>query len=947
MSRNFRFAAAALALLAPLAAQTLPSGVVKKASMAGITEYVYPNGLRVLLYPDGSNPKVTVNMTYLVGSRHEGYGETGMAHLLEHMDFIETTNGRQIKDEITAHAGGGNWNGSTNSDRTNYYETVLANDENLKWALGLEADRMVNVKFTKKILDTEMTVVRNEFERGENSPQSVLRERVEATAYIWHNYGHPTIGSREDIERVPVERLAAFYKKFYQPDNAVLTIGGRLDESKTLQFVADTVGKIPRPTRQLDQTYTVEPPQDGERFVELRRVGTGPEVVMAYHGPAAGHPDEAALQVLAGIMSGSGGGGGRGGRGGGGRSDGRLAKALVDTKKAQSANMNFGLRHDPGLVMLTATLTQDESLDEAKKAMLDALADVVKNPPTKEDVDKVRERLLKGLEDRMSNTQSFSTGLSEPISQGDWRLMFLEHDRLKDVAAQDLVRVAKLYLKESNLTVGYYIPTDTTPDRTVVPETPDLNATLANYKSTATIAHGETFDPTPDYIESRLARAKLANGMKVVTLNKQTTGSMVYGVIELHFGDEASLAGKAAAAQFADSLLGSGTTTRTRQQIQAELEKLNARVTVGAGGGGGGRGGGGGGGRGGAGGGGLNGATANVQAPAANFVAALRIAVDELRNPAYSGEDFDRSKQQRIRALSQPRTEPAQLSAEELQRHLSPYAKGDARYTGTPEEQLAEVQKVTLDDVKKFHAQFYGASHGEFAIVGPVSQDAVLKAAGELLGSWTSTAPYKPLIAAYKTGAAINRKIETPDKANAQFEAGLRFQLSQNSPDYPAMILANYMFGGSITARMPDRIRNREGLSYGASSRLQIPAEGDSATLSGTVSENPANTPKVEFSFMDELRKTLQGGFNAGEVATAKKAYLDAQFVSRSQDVALLGLLAQHEQLGRTLKWDRDLEAAIQALTPEQITAAFRKYIDPAHMSIVKAGDFNTARVYQ
>jgi zinc protease len=746
---------------------------------------------------------------------------------------------------------------------------------------------------------------------------------------------------------VPVERLAAFYKKFYQPDNAVLTIGGRLDESKTLQFVANTVGKIPRPARVLDQTYTVEPAQDGERFVELRRVGTGPEVVMAYHGPSAGHPDEAALQVLAGIMSGSGGGGGRGGRGGGGgRSDGRLAKALVDTKKAQSANMNFGLRHDPGLVMITATLTQDESLDEAKKAMLDALADIVKTPPTKEEVDKVRERLLKGLEDRMSNTQSFSTGLSESISQGDWRLLFLEHDRLKDVSAQDIVRVAGLYLKQSNLTVGYYIPTETTPDRTLVPETPDLNATLANYKSTATIAHGETFDPAPLYIESRLTRSKLANGMKVVTLNKQTTENMVYGVVELHFGDEASLAGKAAAAQFADSLMGSGTTTKTRQQIQAELEKLNARVTVGAGGGGGGRGGRGGGG-GAGGGGGLSGATANIQAPAANFVAALRIAVDELRNPAYPAEDFDRSKQQRIRTLSQPRTEPTQLSGEVLQRHLSPYAKGDARYTGTPEEQLAEVQRVTLEDVRKFHAQFYGASHGELAIVGPIDKDAVQQAAGELLGSWTSTAPYKPLITAYKEAGAINQKIETPDKANAQFEAGLRFQLSQNSPDYPAMILANYMFGGSITARMPDRIRNREGLSYGASSRLQIPVEGDSATLSGTVSENPANTPKVEFSFMDELAKTLKEGFNAAEVATAKKAYLDGQFVSRSQDAALLGLLAQHEQLGRTLKWDQDLEAKIQSLTPEQITAAFRKYINPARISIVKAGDFKAAGVYQ
>src|SRR5262252_1424487 len=296
-------------------AQSLPSGVQKKSSAGGITEYEFPNGLRVLLYPNPANPKITVNVTYLVGSRHEGYGETGMAHLLEHLDFIETTNGRQIKNEIVSK--GASWNGTTSFDRTNYFETVPATDENLKWALGLEADRMVNVKFTKQILDTEMTVVRNEFERGENSPQSILRERVEATAYLWHNYGKSTIGSKDDLEKVPVERLAAFYKKFYQPDNAVLVLTGRLDESKTLQAVAETMGKLPRPARTLDQTYTVEPAQDGMRYVELRRVGEGQEVIMAYHGPAAGHPDAAALAVLSGVMNG-GGGGGRGGRGGGG-----------------------------------------------------------------------------------------------------------------------------------------------------------------------------------------------------------------------------------------------------------------------------------------------------------------------------------------------------------------------------------------------------------------------------------------------------------------------------------------------------------------------------------------------------------------------------------------------------------------------------------------------------
>src|SRR3954470_8301593 len=231
-------------------AQTLPPGVQKKTSMVGITEYQYPNGLRVLLYPDASNPKITVNVTYLVGSRHEGYGESGMAHLLEHLDFIETTKGRDIKREITEHANP--WNGTTSNDRTNYYETFVATDDNLKWALSLEADRMVKVKFTKKILDTEMTVVRNEFERGENSPQSILRERVESTAYLWHNYGKSTIGSKDDLERVPVDRLETFYKKFYQPDNAVLVVTGRLDETKTLEAVASTMGRLPRPVRKLE-----------------------------------------------------------------------------------------------------------------------------------------------------------------------------------------------------------------------------------------------------------------------------------------------------------------------------------------------------------------------------------------------------------------------------------------------------------------------------------------------------------------------------------------------------------------------------------------------------------------------------------------------------------------------------------------------------------------------
>ena len=942
MNRKLIVVAAFACAAAALSAQaTMPPGVVKGPSMGGITEYDYPNGLRVLLYPDAAEPKITLNVTYLVGSRHEGYGETGMAHLLEHLDFIETTTGRKIKDEIVAHAAG--WNGTTSDDRTNYYETVPSTDDNLRWALGLEADRMVNVKFTKEILDTEMTVVRNEFERGENNPASILRERVASTAYLWHNYGKSTIGSKDDLERVPVNRLADFYRKFYQPDNAVLTITGRIDETKTLGMIAETLGRIPPPARVLDQTYTVEPPQDGERFVALRRVGQGQNVIVAYHAVSAAHPDAAALQVLSGIMSG--GGGGRGGRGGGGGGqEGRLAKALVDAKLAESASMGFQLLHDPGLVSISASLNQDQSLDKARDAIYAAIDDVIANPPSADEVDRVVTQLMRGLENSLSNPQAMATGaLNTAIAQGDWRLMFLQHDRLDGVTPSDIVRVARTYFKPSNRTVGYYIP-DSAPDRTVITAAPDLKKTLENYRSTVTVARAESFDPTIPNIEHRVVRSTLPNGMKVDVLPKKTANNMVTASVDLRFGDSSSLAGQRDVASLAGSLLMAGTRTHTRQQLQEELRKLNAQISVNGGGGGfGGRGGG----RGGAGGNALASATASISAPAENFPAALKLAAEILREPAYPPEEFDRAKTQRLKALELTPTEPTQLANDRLNRHLSPFAREDPLYLPSREEQIPDLQKVTLEQARAFHDQFYGAGHAILAVVGPVDPGEIQKAAAALFGSWNSAKPFKPLVTPFKKTAPINEKIETPDKANAQFVAGERFQMSQDDPDYPAIVLASYLFGEPITSRISDRIRNREGLSYGANARLVVPPEGDAALLSGTVSLNPGVGPKVEASFVDELKNVYEKGFTSAEVERAKKAYLDARLVSRATDAALMTLLVSHEQIGRPLRWDADLEARIAALTADQVNAAFRRHIDPANLSIVKAGDFKAAGVYK
>jgi zinc protease len=570
--------------------------------------------------------------------------------------------------------------------------------------------------------------------------------------------------------------------------------------------------------------------------------------------------------------------------------------------------------------------------------MIETVEGLAKEPPTKDEVERVKQRLLRSAENAMNDAQSLGLGLSEWSARGDWRLMFLNRERVAKITPEDVVRVASAYLKESNRTTGVFIP-DARPDRAVVPATPDLVALFKDYKSDVKVSQGESFDPTPANIESRIKRSKLPNGMKLAVLPRQTRGGNVDAIIELHFGDPQSLAGKSAVAQIAGSLLMRGTKNKTRQQLQDEMEKLNARIVV--------MGGGGmsaGGGRGGRGGtpmtSSISSAGANIQCPAANLNAALKLALEMLREPAFNESDFEQIKQQRIAGIESNLKEPASLASEMLQKHISPYPKDDVRYQPASDEQIAALKAVTLDAVKQFHRTFYGASHGEMVVLGPVEPAQVQRTASDLFGNWTTPGPYARIAGSYQPVAAINKRIDTPDKTNATFEAAIRIKMSEADPDYPAMILANQMFGGSLGARMPNRIRNLEGLSYSVSSRFTAPMTGDAALFMASAISAPQNTPKVEASFVDELKKTLASGFTADEVAGAKKAYRELRMVGRSQESALARTIASHEQYDRTLKWDADLEARLEALTVDQINAAFRKHIDPAALVIVKAGDF-------
>ncbi len=891
-------------------AQTLPPGVTKGPSMAGITEYAYPNGLRVLLMPDASSTKLSVNMVYLVGSRHEGYGETGMAHLLEHMNIILSKDGRNIKKEMTDH--GAQWNASTSYDRTNYFETINASDDNLRWALGLEATRMVNMRIEKALLDTEMTVVRNEFEMGENNAARVLSERVASTAYLWHNYGKSTIGSLADIEKVPIDRLAAFYHKYYRPDNAVLVVGGPIDPAKTLAMVAATVGTIPRPETKLDATYTTEPAQDGERTVELRRVGNGQNLIMAYHGPAMAHPDSGELEVLGEILDGQGG-------------TGRLYKALVDTKKAMAISVGNEELFDPGLIELSARLSNDQKLDDVKQTILATLKGLVAEPPTQEEVDRAKTQIVQRMDRGFSNTQAMVTEeMTEAVADGDWRLLFTNFEEIKRTTPEDIVRLAKFYFKDSNLTVGEFIP-EAAPERTVVPEAPSIDKLLTEYKPSVTVQDGEVLDPSPAVVEKRIIRTKLPGGLRLALLPKATRGNLVEARLTLRFGDEKSLVGKNAAAELAGALLMRGTRNKNRQQVQDAIQKLNARIQVG---------------------GSLGTASGSIQTTAENLIPALQLVAELLKEPAFPEADFEQIRQQQITAIERGRTEPEAVAAQAIQANLSPFPRSDVRHVRTIDERIEDLKKVTLDDVKQYYSQFYGASQGDLIVVGPVKADEVQKAVSDLFGTWKSRSPFVHIDTKYLPVTPINTKIETPDKENAQFFAGLRIQMRDTDPDYAAMVMANYIMGGDIASRWSDRIRNKEGLSYDVRSSFSAPTFGDAALLQGSIISNPKNSPKAEASFRDELKKTLAEGFTQKELDAAKTAFHDARVLGRSGDAQILSLIGVRSDQDRTLDWDVQMDAKLAALTLDQVNAAFRKHVSN-EISIVQAGDFKKAGVFQ
>ncbi len=892
-----------------LCAVALPVWAAKPVlvrSVEGINEYKLNNGLQVLLVPDNSKPTTTVNVTYRVGSRHENYGQSGMAHLLEHLLFKGSPQHPNVWGEFNKR--GLRANGSTWFDRTNYFASFAANDDNLRWYLAWQADAMRNSFIARKDLDTEMTVVRNEMEKGENEPGRVLFEKTLATMYQWHNYGKSTIGARTDVEGVDIAQLKAFYLQHYRPDNATLIVSGKFDPGRVLQWIEQSFGSIsvkgPLPAKQ----YTLDPVQDGERAVTLRRVGGTPLLYVGYHVMPGANPDYAAIDLLTLIMSDN--------------PSGRLHKQL--TEKQLAADV-FGFAQalaDPGFLMLGAQLTPEQNSDQAAKALLEVVESVQKKPIEATELARAKSKWLKSWDMGFADPQQVGVDLSEAVAQGDWRLYFSLRDRVKDITLAEVQRIASQVLVSSNRTLGQYVPT-ASPQRAATPERVDVAKVLSDFKPQQAASAVDAFDASPANIQTRTLLSQTPPGVRLALLPKPTRGQAVKANLVLHFGNAESLQGWGQAPSALAALLDKGIEGMSRQQVQDRLDELQAEVSFSVG---------------------MGQLRVGISAKRDTLPQVITLVGQLLRRASLPADVLEETKQQALADMEAQHKEPEAVLSNALAKYASPYPKGDVRYVSTFEETAAEWRALDIKRVREFHERFLSAAKAEFSAVGDFDVANVRQAIGDAFQGWGSKTPFERISNPWHEVKPWRVELPTPDKQNAVMNVMLPLPINDQHADYPALMMANHLLGSGGNSRLWNRIREKEGLSYNVYSAIQWNAWEPHSMWEAEAIFAPQNRAKVEQAFNEEIKRVLANGFTAEEFESGRQGLLNFRQLTRAQDGRLASAWVSYLYLDRPFTEAERIDQALRQLSLLQVNEVIRKYLKPDQMVMGFAGDFKPAK---
>lgn len=882
--------------------------IKKTASVEGITEYELNNGLKLLLFPDNSSQTITVNITYLVGSRHEGYGEKGMAHLLEHLVFKGTPTHGDIPNELTER--GARANGTTWYDRTNYYETFNATEDNLEWALGLESDRMLNSFIAKKDLDSEFSVVRNEFESGENSPSRTLSQKVIRAAYMWHNYGNSTIGNRSDIERVPIANLKAFYKKYYRPDNAVLMITGKFDEKRTLELVQKYFGPLQNPSAPLNEVATVEPAQDGEKRVELSRVGDLQLVMALYHSPSGSDPDYAALTLAQNVLTDA--------------PSGRLYKALVETQLASSVYASNPFTKEPGYINFNVSVPSEKSLSTAEEVLKKVLDELKSNPITEDELKRSRSNIMNQLDQLSRNSGVMGTYMSEFIGAGDWRLSFIHRDRIENTSLGQVNAAVQKYFIPTNRTIGTFIPTDA-PERAEIPHTEGVQDLVTSYKGKKAMDVGEDFDVAYDNIQNRLDAGMLPNsGIEYGFIEKANRGETVTLSLAIRAGNVDHFMNQGMTANFVSAMLDKGTKTRSRQDIEDALSEIKSSIYFS----------------------GSNGRVfANINTTKEHLMTALEIMTDMLKNPIFDANELEKIKTERLAGLEASASDPQFVAVQRMSQINQFYPKGHPNYSPNYDEQVEMIKAVSVDKLRAYHKSFYGISDNASLVAIGTMDAGMVKAFFESnFADFKCDKPFAEIKDPYHNNIAANENLITPDKKNAFTIGMLAVEVTETDKDNAALQVAGTIFGGGfLNSRVATRLRQQDGVSYGAGAQVSLDSSPDDKNSSLVIYAiyAPMNAKKVQLGFKEELDRFIAEGITQEELDSAVNGWVQGKTVSRAKDNELSSLINNNLYFDRDMSFHADLESNVTGLTVDAVNAAIKKYFKPLKdWTVVNGGDF-------
>ncbi len=905
-----------------LSAPPTIEGVKYVKSVGGIAEYTLEsNGLQILLMPEHSAPVLTFMVTYRVGSRNEVTGTTGATHLLEHLMFKGTpkflrANGTGV-DQLLEKTGAV-YNATTWLDRTNYYENI--DSSHLALAVELEADRMRNLLLKEEDRKPEMTVVRNEFERGENSPiQSLIKEIFQA-AYVAHPYHHSTIGWRSDIEKVSIAKLREFYDTFYWPDNSTVSVIGDFKTEEALSLIKKFYGVIPRAPKEIPQVYTEEPNQTAPRRVGVKRSGQLGVVGIGYKVPAATHADYPALSVLSNILTDG--------------KNSRMYRALTDKNLTTSVSPFLGFNRDPSLYITFALMTPGSKHEEVEKIMLAEIDRIKKDGVTEVEVATAISKLLADAAFERDGSFAIAGNLNECIAAGDWTLYYNLEDKIKQVTAADIKRVTSTYLIEDHSTTGWFTPIVAEGGPAAPPKSagktgrederpadgpyyyraPALDATgpllqtpSADLKAPPAAPSGGTTD-----IASKVQRARI-NDIDLVIYRTGVKDVVTFrGSIPV--GDVASPRENIAIATLTGALLDKGTVNQDKFAISQKLESVGASLTFSV----------------------RNDVLyISGQSLRKDVPLVISLLAEQLRTPAFSAEEFEKIKKQIAGSLKRALESPDYRAREAFGRVA--YPVGHPNHQPGSDAMLAAVESATLDQIKAFHASHYGPAHFTLVTVGDLDPAQIKAEVGKSFAGWTGGKPVPAASRVTSVDAPKEQTVFMPDKPSVSVVLGQPTKLKYSDPEYLPLRVATAILGSGFTGRLMANVRDKEGLTYGISSSLANDTyfDGDWRI---TATFAPALLDKGLASTHRQLQSWYEQGVTPEELERRKSNLIGSFKVNLATTGGLADQLLVTVQRGFDLSWMDQYPQKVAALTPEQVNGAVKKYLKPESMVLIRAG---------